>query len=550
MDLDRSLGSYLLGTLRSDGGIGLSMMRSATSSRGSSTSMPAKLSGEHGQSLLTLGCFNGATLDDWNDVMLTLRDLSEYRFEGKNEQAVREEWIFPLLLHLGYGPTTLNDVKFGDQLKLRSPLWKLGSKRMEIDYRPTVLGHELWLIEAKAPGAVDADEHLFQAWSYATHPEVNVPLVVLADGAHLAVHDLTAIEWDHPVVDVPVAEVEDRFDEILAILGARTVATAVRHRLLGRLQKALEAELDPDALDDTISRTKEIVERVRPSVLENRRRVADDANLQRERDDQRMLKSVGLWGLAQELNVPFGWRPLDVERGLRALQAQPNVDKLEQLWKAVADGQGHDRAFWGLRTFRLSLSLRARSLPACASVASARSHASVRDHLLGFPDDPTSAAAHRLEIPLFVFALRAVSQPTLGLRQQAERHLAELDVESTLRLGLAANGHHLALSAALLICRRLFACAAWDPISLDARAVAVRRILESFPYDKSFISQYLIGVDVGDDWERHDPLVDFTLLAVAQFGPDLSLSTEETEIVRNNVERQGPVGDAARQLAR
>jgi hypothetical protein len=117
MDLDRSLGSYLLGTLRSDGGIGLSMMRSATSSRGSSTSMPAKLSGEHGQSLLTLGCFNGATLDDWNDVMLTLRDLSEYRFEGKNEQAVREEWIFPLLLHLGYGPTTLNDVKFGDQLK-------------------------------------------------------------------------------------------------------------------------------------------------------------------------------------------------------------------------------------------------------------------------------------------------------------------------------------------------------------------------------------------------------------------------------------------------
>src|SRR6202050_2462413 len=167
--------------------------------------------------------------------MLTLRELSNYQFEGKNEQAVREEWIFPLLLHLGYGPTTLNAVTFGDQLKLRRPLWKLGSKRIEIDYRPSVLGHELWIIEAKAPGAVDPDEHLAQAWSYATHPEVNAPLVVLADGAHVAVHDVATLKWDIPVVDIATADLESRFDEILAILGARTVATAVRHRLLDRL---------------------------------------------------------------------------------------------------------------------------------------------------------------------------------------------------------------------------------------------------------------------------------------------------------------------------
>ncbi|HXN61165.1 MAG TPA: hypothetical protein VN886_12010, partial [Acidimicrobiales bacterium] len=218
--------------------------------------------------------------------MLTLRELSNYQFEGKNEQAVREEWIFPLLLHLGYGPTTLNAVTFGDQLKLRRPLWKLGSKRIEIDYRPSVLGHELWIIEAKAPGAVDVDEHLAQAWSYATHPEVNVPLVVLADGTHFALYDITAIEWDEAVLDIPATDIESRFAEIFEVLGARTVATAVRHRLLNRLRTALDAELDLGALDDTVSRTKEIVTQVRPSVLENRRRVTDEANLQRARDDE------------------------------------------------------------------------------------------------------------------------------------------------------------------------------------------------------------------------------------------------------------------------
>lgn len=47
---------------------------------------------------------------------MNLRDLARYRFQGKNEQAIREEWIYSMLLLLGYGPTTLNEVKFGENL--------------------------------------------------------------------------------------------------------------------------------------------------------------------------------------------------------------------------------------------------------------------------------------------------------------------------------------------------------------------------------------------------------------------------------------------------
>ncbi|HXN62622.1 MAG TPA: hypothetical protein VN886_19410, partial [Acidimicrobiales bacterium] len=267
-------------------------------------------------------------------------------------------------------------------------------------------------------------------------------------------------------------------------------------------------------------------------------------------DDEAMLVSAGLFGLAQDLNVPFGWRPLDVNRGLQALTSRPTVDELQQLWKAVDDGQGHDRAFWGLRTFRLSISLQARHIPACADVASLRSRASVRDHLLGFPDDPSSAAAHRLEIPLFVFALRAASQPEAGLRQEAERLLATLDAESSLRLGFAASSHHLALSAALLLCRFVFANTVWEAEPLDAKAAEICGVLKHLAFDKRFISEFLIGVDVGESWGQHDPLVDFTLLVLAQHGGDLDLSIDETEVVRNNAERQDLVGEAARKLSR
>lgn len=73
----------------------------------------------------------------------TLDALSRYRFAGKSERAVREEWIRPLLEHLGYGIDTLNDVWFEERLALRNPRRRIGSKTRMVDYIPTVLGHGL-----------------------------------------------------------------------------------------------------------------------------------------------------------------------------------------------------------------------------------------------------------------------------------------------------------------------------------------------------------------------------------------------------------------------
>lgn len=481
---------------------------------------------------------------------LSLRDLARYRMHGKSEQAVREEWIFPLLLHLGYGPTTLNDVIFEEKLKLRDPVRKLGSNQYRVDYLPTVLGHGLWLIEAKAPSAVDRATHLAQAWSYATHPEVNVPLVVLADGARLVVHDLTRVNWDEAILDIPVSDLERQFDQVLGLLGARTVARSVRERVFHYLQLSLQSELDLNALSDTTSRVARIVQLARPQILENRRRVTADANAELATAYGDMLQTSGLAGLAQQMNVPFGWTWTDVDRGVEALMRRPTPTELEALWRGVADSDGNQRAAWGLRTFRLSVALRARAIEGCAEAAVERSAIAVRDHLLGFPHDPVAAAAHRLELPLLVLALRLVTERDLGLRTRVQQQLRQLDAEVELRLGPAGRIHGWALSAALLICRQLLSKTPWSLPTLEERTTAIQRLLDTLPYDQQFMSQYIVGLDLGDDWKRNDPLIDYTLLSLARYSPDFELSPEEHAKIEQQAERADTVGEAAREILR
>src|SRR6187200_693646 len=141
--------------------------------------------------------------------MPTLDALSRYRFAGKSERAVREEWIRPLLEHLGYGIDTLNDVRYEERLALRNPRRRIGSETRIVDYIPTVLGHGLWIIEAKAPEARDSwDDAISQGWLYATHPEVDVPLMAIADGTRIAVYDVTRVDWDQPVIDLAAGQLQ------------------------------------------------------------------------------------------------------------------------------------------------------------------------------------------------------------------------------------------------------------------------------------------------------------------------------------------------------
>jgi hypothetical protein len=224
--------------------------------------------------------------------VVTLRSLATYDFVGKNEATIREQWIYPLLGHLGYGAHTLHDVLIEDQLKLREPIRLLGSKRYKVDYRPTVLGHNLWIIEAKAPEPSGSDaEHLGQAWTYATHPEINVAFMALADGSRIRLFDVTLANWDEPVIDLSATDLESRFEELAEVLGPASIARAIRKRQLRYVEQALRAELDPHACVQLLQDVKSIIERARPAIADNRRLVVDDEQRIRAAEDDELLRA-------------------------------------------------------------------------------------------------------------------------------------------------------------------------------------------------------------------------------------------------------------------
>src|SRR5437868_4948471 len=147
-----------------------------------------------------------------------LARLGQTNWAGANEQTLREELIFPVLDELGYGQSTLNPIRREPSYQLVDPYLFEGRHRVRIDYLPTVLGRELWVLEAKGSDDKDPYRTLRQARSYAVHPEIRAPLLAVFDDTAIRVYDPWRLEWETPITDVPVAELASRFDELHSAL--------------------------------------------------------------------------------------------------------------------------------------------------------------------------------------------------------------------------------------------------------------------------------------------------------------------------------------------
>lgn len=67
-------------------------------------------------------------------------DFSEY-----NEMDVREEFISQLLHLLGYSKNTVNNIIREKTLQLTQPFQRVGRKRIQIDYAPTIRLKSFWI---------------------------------------------------------------------------------------------------------------------------------------------------------------------------------------------------------------------------------------------------------------------------------------------------------------------------------------------------------------------------------------------------------------------
>lgn len=415
--------------------------------------------------------------------MTSLDALSRYRFAGKSEQAVREEWVRPLLVHLGYGIETLNEVVYEERLALAEPFRRIGRTRVQIDYRPTVLGHGLWIIEAKAHGAESWVDAVSQAWLYATHPEIDVPFMAIADGSRIAVYDTHRVAWDEPLILIDTPQLAHGFKTLAGALGAEHVTRTVRHRQMRHLGAAMRAEVSERRLRDYVSEVERLARDARPAVVENQKAILRDQFDIESRREAEAVDAYGLFAIGIWANQVSG-----VRKGLSGmardrLLVEPPERRMAEMarlrdaarYRIGPNGSNEARMFWNLRHVELFVALSVRHEPGCEPLG-ALAREAVRDHILNFPCDDLARAAHRLERVLPVFVARSlVAKPDLDLPAMAREAQAHWSDETRLRVRMSAD--HLFIQMVLDLVRRIWTHAPWSAAALTSLSEALEQSL-------------------------------------------------------------------------
>ena len=138
------------------------------------------------------------------------------------EDSVREELIAPLLVALGY--TASPPYRIIRSRKLEHPYVQFGTVKKGITIIPDYLlereGQLAWVLDAKAPGEnILAGKNVEQAYSYAMHRDIRVPLYALCNGRRLVVFHVSMGE---PVMNIQLQDIDSRWPMVLEILGCRS----------------------------------------------------------------------------------------------------------------------------------------------------------------------------------------------------------------------------------------------------------------------------------------------------------------------------------------
>jgi hypothetical protein len=435
----------------------------------------------------------------------------------------------------------------------------IGSSRLEIDFVPTVFGHRLWVIEAKKPQTdLFDDEHLGQAWSYATDPRIRVPLMVLCDGARLGVFDVTRDEWNSPAYDHPKADLPEYFDELFSFLGAPRVAETLRQLHLAHLRQALEAQVDLRALDLTVSEVQTMVEEIRPRIHERREEIRREAREGLARKGSAAVDAAGMWGHAGGLNGPRFFRWTDVDRAVelvlrQAVQVrQREFDDIEAA--TTPRGEVHSRMWFPLRILRMLCAAMLIEDPGCGDYCRRVATEAAQDHVSGFLADRLLREVYRLQRLLGPLAWRVAAASKSLLDEQALRLESRLQVEEWLRLdgeiGITATDNYVRVARLTPITMQA-RINPWTPETVREAADTAERLLEGLPRPQGFEHLQPAGDPWMNSWLYGDPLRRDSELVLGQLvqradPPVRQFAAELWQISKGPAESEATiVGDSA-----
>jgi hypothetical protein len=144
--------------------------------------------------------------------------LDDPRFR---EDSVREELVVPLLAALGYSASPPHRII--RSLRLQHPYVYIGTVRKPISIIPDyVLQRDevnAWILDAKSPSEnIDTGKNVEQAYSYAIHRDIRVPVYALCNGRKLTVFHVSQYS---PIADVELREIHRVWPFILDFLGTK-----------------------------------------------------------------------------------------------------------------------------------------------------------------------------------------------------------------------------------------------------------------------------------------------------------------------------------------
>lgn len=254
---------------------------------------------------------------------LFLQRWKNIDFTGWNEAEVREGFIIDLLHTLGYRKGTTYDLELEKSLKLAEPYHRIGRKKVDIDYAPSVRKRFFWIIEAKPGKAKEMKMgDLLQVHLYAVHPEVQARLVVLINGWQIRVYDaLTLTSWDDPLLVVNQTDAEDKFRELREMIGAPSMLAYQRKRLLDIVHTTLESEVDVGAFDGLATQLRTLASEGRRVVEENARKLWVSAMRKYFEDEEAELKTDTTAVLFVKMDLPEDGRPLPAREFVRRVTA-------------------------------------------------------------------------------------------------------------------------------------------------------------------------------------------------------------------------------------
>jgi DNA modification methylase len=140
------------------------------------------------------------------------------------EDSVREELTKPLLNALGYHAKGKN--KIIRSKTLEHPFVKVGTKKRPItnfpDYLLQVDGKNAWVLDAKGPDEhITSGDHVEQAYFYAIHPDVNVPIFALCNGREFVAFHMSNRK---PIIYFRLSEIDKHWEELESLLAPEPLA--------------------------------------------------------------------------------------------------------------------------------------------------------------------------------------------------------------------------------------------------------------------------------------------------------------------------------------